>query len=255
MKIPMLIWLAAVASAAPARAQQTEVAQATPFEQRLIELSQWLAEYEAWERWFELWGNRVARNFDDQPLWERMKRPQPPVWLSADCQAALMPEGPLASACAILRHWDEHPLLIVQRRDSLVGASAKPEEPVSNSRFFRRVHLTGAWLEARYPARSAYGIVGLQIGVFETGRFTLPAVGVMVVMVPDGDGGHAWKPATTLGFGYRICDFVPPVTRMRASLHVNVARTRLHGGPDARILPGTATINFVGLSVSAKRRR
>ena len=55
-----------------------------------------------------------------------------------------------------------------------------------------------------------YGIVGMQIGVVEVGRFTLPAIGVMVVTVPDGDGGHAWRPATTLGFGYLIGNFVPP---------------------------------------------
>jgi hypothetical protein len=255
MKIAILVWLALLASAAPARAQEQEMAQATQFEQRLIELAEWLREYEAWEKWFELWGNRVARNFDDQPLWERVKRPGPPVWLAAECQAALIPEGPLASACAILRHWDEHPLLIVQRRDSSFLTSAKPEEPVSNSRFLQRVHLTGLWMEARYPSRSAYGIVGLQIGVFETGRFTLPAVGMMVVMIPDGDGGHAWKPATTLGFGYRICDFVPPFVRTQASLHVNIARTRLHGVHDERILPGMVNVNFVGLSVSARRRR
>ena len=231
------------------------MAPATPFEQRLLQLSQWLRDYEAWEKWFELWGNRVARNFNDQPLWERMKRPEPPVWLGAECQAALIADGPLASACAILRQWDEHPRLIVQRRQSSLLSSGKAEDPVSNSRFFQRIHLTGLWMEARYPARSAYGIVGLQLGVFEAGRLTLPAVGMMVVMISDGNGGHAWKPATTLGFGYRICDFVPPFLTTPASLHVNIARTRLHGGADERILPGMVNVNFVGLSVSAKRGR
>ena len=255
MKIAMLVWLGVIASAAPARAQEHERAPATPFEQRLLELADWLRDYEAWERWFELWGNRVARNFADQPLWERVKRPEPPVWLGAECQAALIADGPLANACAILRQWDEHPLVIVQRRESSTPSSGKGEDPVSNSRFFQRIHLTGLWMEARYPARSAYGIVGLQLGVFETGRFTLPAVGMMVVMISDGNGGHAWKPATTLGFGYRICDFVPPFLRTQASLHVNVARTRLHGGADERIFPGMVNVNFVGLSVSAKRGR
>ena len=254
MKIAMLTCLALVASAAPARAQEHQMAQAAEFEQRLLERAQWLRKYEAWEKWFERWGNRVARNFDDQPLWERMKRPEPPVWLRAECQATWFPDGPLASACAILGQWDEHPLLIVQRRDSSRLISGKAEEPVSRSRFFQRIHLTGLWMEARYPAGSAYGIVGLQIGVFETGRFTLPAVGMLLVMIPDGDGGHAWKPATTLGFGYRICDFVPPFISLQASLHLNVARTHLHGGHEGQLLPGMANVNFVGLSVSARRR-
>jgi hypothetical protein len=255
MKVAILMFLALAAGVTSARAQEDELAQATPFEQRLIELAQWLREYEAWEKWFELWGNRVARNFDDQPLWERMKRPDPPAWLRPECQAALIADGPLANACAILREWDEHPLLIVLRRDSSALTPARAEEPVSTSRFFQRIHLTGLWMEARYPARSAYGVVGLQIGVFETGRFTLPAVGIIVVMIPDGHGGRAWKPATTLGFGYRIFDFVPPLMRTQASLHLNVARTRLHGGQDEQMLPGMASVNFIGLSVSARRRR
>jgi hypothetical protein len=129
------------------------------------------------------------------------------------------------------------------------------DEKVVKSSFLRRVHLTGLWMEARYPGTSAYGIVGLQIGVFEAGRFTLPAVGVMVVMTPDGEGGHSFTPATTLGFGYRICDFVPPLIRTQASLHFNIARTHLHGVHDQRILPGMANVNLFGLSVSARRRR
>ena len=59
----------------------------------------------------------------------------------------------------------------------------------------RRVHVTGLWTQAQYPGTQAYGLAGMQIGVFETGRFTLPAVGVMLVMVADGKGGYDWKPA------------------------------------------------------------
>ena len=93
----------------------------------------------------------------------------------------------------------------------MVTSGGKVDDKVVKSSFFQRVHLTGLWVQARYPATPAYGIVGMQVGVVETGRFTLPAVGVMVVMIPDGDGGHDWKPATTLGFGYRLFDFVPPL--------------------------------------------
>ena len=51
-------------------------------------------------------------------------------------------------------------------------------------------------------------------------------------MIPDGEGGHDWKPATTLGFGYRIGDFVPPLIKKQASLHFNIARTSVHGVQD-----------------------
>jgi hypothetical protein len=74
-------------------------------------------------------------------------------------------------------------------------------------------------------------------------------------MLPDGEGGHDWKPATTLGFGFRLFDFVPPVIKKPVSVHFNVARTSVHGVHDERISLGTPTFNLFGLSVSASRRR
>ena len=182
--------------------------------------------------------------------------PNRPSGSRRNVRANLVADGLLASACYILRHWDEQPLLILQRRRSSLSTSGgQADDKVVKSSFFQRVHLTGLWMQARYPATPAYGIVGMQIGVFETGRFTLPAIGVMVVMIPDGEGGHAWKPATTLGFGYRIGDFVPPFMKTQASLHFNIARTNVHGVQAERILPGMTNVNLFGLSVSAKRRR
>ncbi len=128
-------------------------------------------------------------------------------------------------------------------------------DKVVKSSFFQRVHLTGLWTRAQYPGPSVYGIVGMQISVVEIGRYTLPATGVMLVMVPDGSGGHAWKPATTLGFAYRLFDFVPPMHRTPVSLHINIARTHISGIHDERIDGGIEDINFVGFSVSGRRRR
>jgi hypothetical protein len=168
----------------------------------------------------------------------------------------LVADGRLASGCYILRHWDEQPLLIVLRRDSSLSMSGgKVNDDVVKRSFFHRVHLTGLWMEARYPATQAYGIVGMQIGVVEVGRFTLPAIGVMVVTVPDGDGGHSWMPATTLGFGYLIGNFVPPFMKKQVSFHFNIARAHVHGGQAEQILSGTANVHLFGLSVSAPRRR
>ena len=256
MKIVMLAWLILVAGGVPASAQEQEIVLGPQFEQRFDELAKWFKDYEAWEKWFEVWGNRVVHNFDDQPIWQRMTRPEPPVWLEAECHEDWFSDGLVANACDILRHWDEQPLLILQRRSSsLLTSGGKVNDEVAKRSFFRRVHLTGLWMEARYPGTPVYGIVGMQFGVFETGRFTVPAVGVMLVMMPDGEGGHALAPATTLGFGYRLLDFVPPFFSTQASLHFNVARTHLHGGQNERILPGVANVNLFGLSVSARRRR
>ena len=88
--------------------------------------------------------------------------------------------------------------------------------------------------------------------MLEIGRYTLPATGVMLVMVPDGAGGHDWKPATTLGFAYRLFDFVPPMHKTPVSLHINIARTHISGIHDERIDGGIEDINFVGFSVSGR---
>jgi len=255
MKFATLVVFALVAGAIPAFAQEQEVVLAAPaFEQQREELAHWLKEYEAWEKWFELWGNRVAHNFDDMPIWERKERPEPPPWLAVECHDNLVADGRLATACYLLRHWDEQPLLILQRRtSSLTKSRSTVDDKVVKQSFFRRVHLTGGWLEARYPATPAYGIIGMQVGVIEAGRFTLPAVGMMVVMVPDAAGGHTLRPASTLGFGYLLGNFVPPFMKRQVSLHLNLVRTHLLGGE--LILPGTTNVHLFGLSVSPRRQR
>lgn len=259
-KIAIIIVLSALAGGAPAFAQAQEpiaVPQSDPgplSDQKFNELAKWVREYYAWEAWFELWGNRVARNFADQHLWERKKRPEPPVWLEEECHGYRGVDGLLVTACSILRGWDDHPLRILQRRRSgLVTSGGKVDEKVVKSSFFQRVHVTGLWTRAQYPATPIYGIVGMQVAVFEVGRLTLPAVGVMVVMFPDGEGRHYWKSATTVGFGYRISDFVLPWINRPASLHINVARTNVQG-VDENVLTG-ANFNFIGLSISGRKSR
>ena len=135
----------------------------------------------------------------------------------------------------------------------MTKSSGTIDDKVVKSSFFRRVHLTGGWLEARYPATPAYGIIGMQVGVIEAGRFTLPAIGMMVVMIPDAAGGHTFRPASTVGFGYLLGDFVPLFMKRQVSLHLNLVRTHVLGGD--LVLPGTTNVHLFGLSVSPRRRR
>ena len=258
MKLAMslLAVLSALAlSAAPVGAQDQAQGSDITIEQRSGELARWLKEYREWERWFELWGNRVAKNPSGFEIWERKKRPEPPAWLDEACRDGVVADDQLTTACDILRTWDDQPMQIVQRRGTPVATSGgKPADTVVKSSFLRRVHLTGLWPRAQYPGTAVYGIVGMQIAVLETGRWTLPATGLMLVMLPDGRGGHDWKPATTVGAGYRLFDFVPPSYHKPFSLHVNIARAFVHGLHDERTMFGAANINFVGFSVSRKRR-
>ena len=251
----MVVASAIAATAAPARAQQHAPIPGPSAAERSEELAQWLKEYRAWEKWFEQWGNRVAKNFNSDVIWKRKDRPHPPAWLAETCANDPIIDEQLVSACNILLSWDEQPLQIIRRRDSPVTTSGgKPADTVVKTSFFQHVHLTGMWTRAQYPAAPAYGIVGMQIGVLEIGRYTLPATGVMLVMISDGKGGHDWKPASTLGFGFRLLDFVPPLHQAPLSLHINIARTHIVGLHDQPLVSQSANVNFVGFSVSGRRR-
>jgi hypothetical protein len=161
MKVVLLLWLALAASTAPVLAQEQELVLGPEFEQRFGELAKWLREYHEWEKWFEVWGNRVVHNFEDQLILERKKRPQPPEWLEAECHGYLDRDGLLASACDLLRTWADQPLLSLQRRQSALTTSVgHADDVVVKSSFFHRIHVTGLWMQARYPATPAYGIVG-----------------------------------------------------------------------------------------------
>jgi hypothetical protein len=256
MTATFAVLIALAASTAPVRAQQQPQVPAPSIEKRSEDISKWLKAYREWEKWFELWGNRVARNASDFHVWERKERPDPPPWLEHVCRTELVFDDELASACRIVATWDDQPMQIIRRRGSAVATSGgKAADTVVKSSFFQRVHLTGLWTRAQYPGTPIYGIIGMQISVVEVGRVTLPATGVMLVMLPDGSGGHDWKPAATLGFGFRLFDFVAPVRKKPLSLHVNVATTHILGLQDERILSGRSNVSFVGFSVSGSRRR
>jgi hypothetical protein len=257
LAIAMLVAASPLAtSAAPGRAQELAPVPVLSIDQRSEELSTWLKEYRAWEKWYERWGNRLAKNAADFPMWDRKHRPEPPAWLAEVCRDAVMVDDQLWSACHILWTWDDQPIQILQRRGSPVATSGgKAADTVVKTSFFQRLHLTGLWVRAQYPSTPVYGVVGMQIGVVEVGRLTLPATGVMLVMLSDGRGGHDWKPATTVGLGYRLFDFIPPGQKKPFSLHVNVASTHIHGIRDEPFMSGRTNIGFVGFSVSGRRGR
>jgi len=253
----MLVVVSALAAcAAPVHAQEQAQVPSPSIEQRTDELSKWLTEYREWEKWFELWGNRVARNASDFQIWGRKTRPEPPAWLDEACLDEPSVDEQLAGACRILVTWDDQPLQILRRRGSPVAMSGgQASDIVAKSSFFQRVHLTGLWTRAQYPSLPVYGIIGMQISVFEKGRVTLPATGVMLVMVSDGVGGHDWRPAATLGFGVRLVDFMLPIHTKPVSLHLNIAQSHILGLQDERIISGNANVGFIGFSLSGKRRR
>ena len=216
---------------------------------RYQQLETWLEAYEKWEEWTLRWGNRIAYNSAGGMIKERPERPEPPPWLWEDCRAGLALEGRLERACQILSHWDLRQLLL--NRSSANGQTR--QDTVPKSSFLQRVHLSGGWVPAQLPAPKVYLVAGMQIGIVEIGRATLPAVGVGLMALADGTGGYEWKPATVVGIGYRLTSFAFPWINREANLHINVARATVHGVANSPfgLDPNQ---NLIGFSLTFARR-
>jgi hypothetical protein len=206
-------------------AQETHVPTAEDIH-RFDELVRWLGDYKDWEAWMLQWGNKVAYNAGGGIIKRRPVRPEPPEWLASDCRQSLTTEGALGEACRILAHWDGIAQLIVQQKFRGAVTNTDVERKTS---FLQRVHLTAGWVPAQLPAPKVFLVAGMQVGIVEVGRATLPAVGVGVMAVADSDGGYEWKPATVIGIGYRLASFAFPGVNREATLHINVARATIHG--------------------------
>ena len=194
-------------------------------DQRYTELLKWLDAYKHWEAWTLKWGNKIAYNAAGGLLKKRPVRPEPPEWLWQDCDELLVAEGKLGEACEILAEWDSALPNLTPRH---LGGFANSDVPQKTS-FLQRVHLSGGWVPAQLPAPKVYLVAGMQVGIVEIGRATLPAVGVGLIAMSDGMGGYEWKPATVLGIGYRLMSFPFPGIKRMAHLHINVARVTIHG--------------------------
>jgi hypothetical protein len=232
-------------------AQDTGAAAAQTLQQRYDELVTWLEEYRRWEDWMVKWGNRVAYNSAGGIIKERPVRPEPPSWLAADCQASLTTDGALAEACLILSQWDSIGQLLLQRKH--LGGLTSTTDAVRKTSFLHRIHLTGGWVPAQLPAPQLYLVAGMQVGVVEVGRATLPAVGVGLMAIADGNGGYEWKPATVIGIGYRLVSFAFPGINREANLHLNIARATIHGKSSLPV-GFDPSQNLVGFSLTFAKR-
>jgi hypothetical protein len=217
---------------------------------RYMELVAWLDEYDRWETWTMKWGNKVAYNSAGGIVKKRPVRPEPPEWLRADCASVIAAEGALARACEILARWHGLTQYLANGR----SASGQPKaDVVPKSSFLQRVHLSGGWVPAQLPAPKVYLVAGMQIGIVEIGRVTLPAAGVGLMALADGSGGYEWKPATIIGIGYRLTSFGFPWIKREANLHINVARATVHGVRNVP-LGLDPSQNLIGFSLTFAKR-
>lgn len=242
--------VASAAAAQTARATHVPLPP-TVVDTRVVELRTWLAEYKQWEAWTRRWGNRIAYNAAGGVIKKRSIRPEPPAWLRDECEQLLDSDGALGEACAILARWDSLYDGLISGRSA---GSAPPSDVPVKSSLLRRVHLTGGWVPAQLPAPKVYLVAGMQVGIVEVGRATLPAVGVGLIAMADGSGGYEWKPATVIGVGYRLTSFAFPGIKRHSHLHINVARVTIHG---SRTIPVgiDPSQNLIGFSLTFNKAR
>jgi hypothetical protein len=239
--LPPAVW--AQSPTPPAPSQQS-------LNERYDELLGWLDDYKHWESWTQKWGNKIAYSVTGGSLKNRPERPEPPDWLWNDCRDMLSPGGKLGEACEILAHWNDLDTALFGR--ARVTAQ-RTDVPVKSS-FLQRIHLSGGWVPAQVPAPKVYLVAGMQVGIVELGRLTLPAVGVGLMAMADGAGGYEWKPATVFGLGYRLATFPFPGIKRQANLHLNIARVTVHG---TRSVPVglDPSQNLVGFSLTFNKAR
>jgi hypothetical protein len=168
-----------------------------------------------------------------------------------ECGNVLAAEGKLGEACRILANWNDLGAVILNRRH-LGGVS--PTDVAVKSSFLQRVHLSGGWVPAQIPSPKVYLVAGMQVGIVEVGRVTLPSIGVGLMALNDGSGGYEWKPATVIGIGFRLASFPFPGVKRLANLHINIARATIHGarGMPVGIDPSQ---NLVGFSLTFNKAR
>lgn len=261
---PLLCCACWAAAAAPALAQTSDMQ--TPLPARVIEspglmiavdspdleqqrqqVIQWIEAFRAWKKWNAQWRNRIEPGFFG--VKERRARPDPPEWLFHQC--ADLEQGDLLfeDACRLLVEWGDDDAA-AQIRQQTAAARLVPEAPPEKTKWWERVHLDTLWVMPQ-PGARIYGVIGVHATIEIAGRlemFVTP--GAMLMNLPSARGDREWKPATHWGFALRLMDFRFPGAQRRATLHANLAKAYVLGGPTAL---GKTTLDLAGLSLSFKR--
>jgi len=208
---------------------------------------EWSADFAAWQRWFEEWGNTT------EPGWfaarGRRSKPEPPSWLLGACDERTIDELWLTESCTLLSHWREDFATAQLRRHAAMARSQ--HEQATRSMWYEHIHLDALWPIVSDHG-SSVGVVGTHVTMDVKGRLQIfIAPGVMLLNVP-GSTGRAWAPATDWGFGYRLGRFRFPGSNATATAHLNLAKAWVFWGAAGLV---NGTVDLVGLSLTFSHPR
>jgi len=219
------------------------------WEHRIGEVQQWIDDFQDWQEWNALWRNKR------EPGWlgarERRVRPDPPVWLAAECHDAIVQEGEtLARACSLLSEWKDDDE-VARLRQQTANARTQREE-VHKTVWWEHLHFDALWPMTQLHG-SVFGVVGMHATIEVAGRFQIfVAPGAILLNLPKNGSEREWRPATDWGIAWRVADFTMPGTDRRASLHLNLAKAWLLGGPGGFT---NTSIDLAGFSVTLAKKR
>jgi hypothetical protein len=212
------------------------------------QLADWLEGMEKWQHYDEKWRNRPVHDY-----WERIvaRKPPPPApaWLSERCQSIAAMEmtgfdATLDYACRLVED--------VRARPDRSTFSAPPDVP-RHSSFLTRIHIDGLWTTTQDGSRF-YGIVGTHISMVDVGRLQVfGPPGIMLLTIPNGNGGRRVSVGYTWGVSLRLADVRVGAPTKNFSLFLNL--TKLFVGGGAVGVPGTQEYNIVGLSLAPLKKR
>jgi hypothetical protein len=219
------------------------------WEHRLLEMRQWIADYEKWQQWSATWRNKR------EPGWvharDRRVRPDPPPWLGGECADVVFQDNEIvANACRLWADWNDDQRA-AQVRQQTASARTQHEAPTKTI-WWEHVHLDALWPMTQWSG-SVYGVLGVHATIDVAGRFQVfAAPGAILLNLPKGKSDREWRPATDYGIAYRLFDFTMPGTDRRASLHLNLAKAWVFAGPGNVM---QSSLDLAGFSVTLKKPR
>jgi hypothetical protein len=241
----MVIGLALVMAAIPrsARGQDAQPALDVPFTAaQMTELKKWMAADADWEKWNNRWANKIEGH-------KRRQRPEPPAWLAGECAQLLGGEGLLVRACAHLKEISED-FTTARIRRTIATQRRRHEEP--KSRFIERVHIGGGWPLMQTGGFKYGALLESHVSIMNMGRVEVNLPGIMILSLPDGNGGREIKFGTDVSLSFRLGGFRVPGIRQSYLLHLNLANAWTEADGAGFGLASRATL--MGLSVTLKKQ-
>ena len=208
------------------------------------ELEHWMKEDAKYLKWYKQFGNKAHRG-------KLRYRPEPPVWLEAECLGLIGGEGLLVKACALLREIQEGAQLTTARK--AIDAQRQQNEAPKNTKWYEKIHIGGGWPIVSDLKQAKYGaILETHVSIVDIGRFEINLPGIMFLSVPDRHGKRVLKQATHIGVSLKLKTFTFPGTKQKYLAHLNMSKARIMDGW-SKGFAATESLSLMGLSFTIKK--